>query len=278
MTVASATDPRPLRRRLPGGRVRRDGSVLYWWGEVGFILGYYFAYSAIRNANQGSPAEAKANALRLIGWQQSLGLNHERMLHEWALNIRPLIIACNYFYGSLHFVVTTGVLVFLYRRFSDEYALWRNALAISTGIALIGFAFWPLMPPRLLPAHFGFVDTLDKYPTFWSFKRGAINKISNQYAAMPSVHCAWALWCALALVPRVKHRWAKVLSALYPVGTVTSIVLTANHYFLDAVGGFLVLGIGFVIARLVTRAGRSRGDDRSALEAEGEPPLAPARG
>jgi len=277
MTVASAADPRPFRRRLPGQRVRRDGSVLYWWGEVVFVLAYYFVYSAIRNANEGTPAAAKAHALQLIGWQQSLGLNHERMLHEWALNIRPLIIASNYFYGSLHFVVTTGVLVFLYRKFSDEYALWRNALAISTGIALIGFALWPLMPPRLLPAHFGFVDTLDKYPTFWSFKRGAINEISNQYAAMPSVHCVWALWCALALVPRVKRGWAKVLAALYPVGTVTSIVLTANHYFLDAVGGFLVLGVGFVLARLVTRAGRSS-EDASDGEPGGAPALEPARG
>ena len=59
---------------------------------------------------------------------------------------------------------------------------------------------------------------------------------------MPSVHCAWALWCTCALVPRVKHTWAKVLAVLYPVGTVTAIVLTANHYFLDAVGGFIVLG------------------------------------
>jgi hypothetical protein len=178
------------------------------------------------------------------------------MLQEWALGFKPLIIACNYFYGSLHFVLTAGVLVFLYRKFGDDYPLWRNTLAITTAIALIGFTFWPLMPPRLLPSSFGFIDTLDKYPTFWSFNRGAVNKISNQYAAMPSVHCAWALWCAIVLVPRLKHRWAKVLAALYPVCTVTSIVLTANHFFLDAVGGFAVLGIGYLIARLVTHAGR----------------------
>jgi membrane-associated phospholipid phosphatase len=117
--------------------------------------------------------------------------------------------------------------------------------------------FWPLMPPRLLPASYGFVDTLAKYPTFWTFNSGAVNKISNQYAAMPSVHCAWALWCACALVPRVRHIWAKALAVLYPVCTVTAIVLTGNHYFLDAVGGFAVLGIGNLLARAFTRAGRS---------------------
>ena len=102
------------------------------------------------------------------------------------------------------------------------------------------------MPPRLLDPRstpssprYGFVDTLAKDPAFWSFNSGAVSKISNQFAAMPSVHCAWALWCACALVPRLKHVWAKVLAALYPVTTVTVIVVTANHYFLDAVARLL---------------------------------------
>jgi hypothetical protein len=83
-----------------------------------------------------------------------------------------------------------------------------------------------------------------------------VNKISNQFAAMPSVHCAWALWCACALVPRVKHWWAKALAVIYPVFTVTAIVLTANHYFVDALAGFAIFGIGYLTARLATRAGR----------------------
>ena len=257
MSVTDVPESDQLRRRsLHGARRLSDGTVLYWWAEITSLLIFYFVYTTIRNSNEGSPSTARANALQLIGWQETLGINHERALQRWALEFRPIIIASNYFYGSLHFVVTGGVMVYLYRKFSDDYPLWRNTIAIATAIALLGFAFWPLMPPRLLPHHFGFVDTLDKFPTFWSFKRGAVNKISNQYAAMPSVHCAWALWCACALVPRLKHAWAKVIAALYPVGTVTAIVLTANHFVLDAVGGFAVLGLGYLIARAITRAGR----------------------
>jgi hypothetical protein len=267
-----------LHRRLPGRRVLHDGTVLYWWAEIIFAAIFYGVYSTIRNASGNDTAAARRNADTIIQWQQSLGLNHERMLQEWALGFKPLIIACNYFYGSLHFVLTAGVLVFLYRKFGDDYPLWRNTLAITTAIALIGFTFWPLMPPRLLPSSFGFVDTLDKYPTFWSFKRGAVNKISNQYAAMPSVHCAWALWCAIVLVPRLKRTWAKVLAALYPVCTVTSIVLTANHFFLDAVGGFAVLGIGYLIARLVTHAGRGAPVPPPPPEPEPEPGPVPSPG
>jgi membrane-associated phospholipid phosphatase len=73
---------------------------------------------------------------------------------------------------------------------------------------------------------------------------------------MPSVHCEWALWSACALVPRLKRTWAKWLAAVYPVITVTAIVLTANHYFLDAVAGFAVLGVAAILARAFTRAGR----------------------
>jgi hypothetical protein len=290
MTLTRADEALPLHRRFPGARRLSDGSVLYWWAEIAFVLAFYFVYSAIRNSNEGTPGVARANAIQLMGWQESLGINHEHAIHRWALDIRPLIIGSNYFYGSLHFVVTTGVLVFLYRKFSDDYPLFRNTIAIATGLALIGFALWPLMPPRLLPDSYGFVDTLAKYPTFWSFNQGAVNKISNQYAAMPSVHCAWALWCTCALVPRVQHTWAKVLAILYPVGTVTSIVLTANHYVLDAVGGFIVLGFGYLIARLFTRAGRrtatagadpdaDSGTDPNAdpgTDPEGPPPPAPS--
>jgi len=257
VSVADET-ARPARRglRLPGGRELRDGHHIYWWVEIIAILAFYMIYSAIRNANEGGYDDALANARALIDWQQALGINHEERLQDWALHFRPLVIAMNYEYGSLHFIVTGGAGIYLFQRWSNDYPLWRNAMAITTGVALVGFILWPLMPPRLLPESYGFVDTLAEYPTFWSFNSGAVSKISNQYAAMPSVHVAWALWCACVLVPRLRRPWAKVLAALYPALTVAAIVLTGNHYLLDAVGGFAVLGIGYAIARTFTRAGR----------------------
>ena len=275
MTASTAEERRVRRRSLPGARILRDGAAIYWWAEIIFIGIYYFVYSAIRNANGNDEAAARRNARSIIDLQGFFGLNHEHTLQQWALHFKPLIIACNYFYGSLHFIVTIGVLIFLFRKFSNDYPLARNTLAIATGLALIGFTFFPLMPPRLLtgPGFQHFVDTVDKYPAFWSFKRGAVAKISNQFAAMPSVHCAWALWCAIALVPRLRRRWAKILAALYPLGTVTAIVLTGNHYFIDAVGGFTVLGVGYLLARAFTRAGR--GTANGSGESVAPPPETP---
>ncbi len=244
-------------QRLPGARHRRDGRAHYWWVEILTAVAFYVVYSGIRNARTGQAALARRNAHALIDFQQALGIYHEKAIQAWALHIRPLIIGANYFYGSLHFVVTIGVMAFLYRRFTDDYARWRNALAWATGLALVGFVLWPLMPPRLLPGA-GFVDTLAKDPAIWSFNSGAMSKVSNQFAAMPSVHCAWALWCACALVPRLRRPWAKALAALYPVATVTAIVVTGNHYFLDAVGGFAALGAGWVISGRLARARERR--------------------
>jgi hypothetical protein len=264
--VSATTETETLPRPKRGGRRLSDGAVIYWWFEVLMILAFYFVYSAIRNADAAHPEAAYQHARQLISWQQSLGIYHERTLSEWAQHWTPLVVAANYFYGSLHFVVTIGVGIYLFRSWRNDYPRWRNTLAIATLLALIGFRFWPLMPPRLLDnplyQHFhpnvtyGFVDTLDKYPTFWTFNSGAMKNISNQFAAMPSVHCCWALWCACALVPRLKRVWAKWLAGLYPVMTVTVIVITANHYFLDAVGGFAIFGIGYAFARVLTRAGR----------------------
>jgi hypothetical protein len=262
--------------KRPKPAVRR----LYWWRELLITFVLYQVYSAIRNLSEGTTRVAYHHARQLMDWQQAIGLNHEETLQSWALNSRPLIIAMNYIYGSLHFIVTAGAVVYLYRRFPGDYPRWRNTLALTTILALIGFIFWPLMPPRLLhtvtPGQYNFVDTLARYPTFWSFDSGAINKISNQYAAMPSLHFGWSLFCAASLAPRLRRRPAKVAAALYPVLTLAAIVLTANHFFLDAAGGAVVFLAGYWLARRFTRRGPVLTDP-----AEGEavpPPVGAAEG
>jgi len=246
---------------------------LYWWREVLITLVLYQVYSAIRNVSEGSTRVAFRHARQLMDWQSAIGINHELTLQSWALNSRPLIVFLNYIYGSLHFIVTAGAVIYLYRRWPGDYPRWRNTLALTTLLALIGFIFWPLMPPRLLPASYGFVDTLKEYPTFWSFDSGAINKISNQYAAMPSLHFGWALFCASALAPRLQHRWARVAAALYPVLTLAAIVLTGNHFFLDAAGGAVVFLAGYWLSRRLTRPGPVVTDEKPPKDAaEGDGP------
>jgi hypothetical protein len=240
--------------RFSGGHVLSDGHVLYWWVELLAILVFYVVYSAIRNIHGGAaaPAHAFDHARSIMSFEHHIGMFHEQTFQEWALHFRPLILFSNYYYGSFHFIVTTFAGIFIYRNFSDDYPRFRNTMAIATLLALVGFTLYPLAPPRMFP---GFVDTLLKDPAFWSFNSGGMQDISNQYAAMPSVHIAWSTWCAIALGPRLQKPWARALAWAYPVVTFIVIIVTANHYIIDAVAGLVVLAVAWFLANRFTRAG-----------------------
>ena len=229
---------------------------LRWWRELLYILAFYSVYTLIRNT-QGSAtvsaAKAFANARHVIRWEEALGSFREEAIQQAFLGARWFISFWNVFYGTAHFVVTVAALVLLFRRMPWRYPLWRNTLAFTTALALIGFATFPLMPPRLLPPDYGFVDTLRVVGGLWSFDSGAMQKVSNQYAAMPSLHFAWSTWCTLVLYPMVSRRWLRALVVSYPALTLFAIVVTANHFWLDAAGGAVVLGVGFLAGRAFTR-------------------------
>jgi hypothetical protein len=232
----------------------RPTTRLPWWREALYILAFYAVYTAVRNT-QGSASvsaeHARTNAHRLIGVERFLHIFQEHRIQHAFLGNRLFVQFWDVFYGTAHFIVTAVALIVMFRTMKGRYPLWRNTLACTTALALIGFATFPLMPPRLLH-EYGFVDTLQRYGGLWSFDSGAMQKISNQYAAMPSLHFAWSSWSALVLLPRLKRPWAKALMIAYPFITLFCIVVTANHYILDAAGGALVLTVGFLIGRAIT--------------------------
>jgi hypothetical protein len=258
-----------------------DARRLHWWLEALYVLGVYAVYSTVRNqfGSAGGPTGhsngiAYGHAKAVVRIERALGLFQEGRLQDWylALPAQGFVQFWNVYYGTAHFVITAFALVWLYRRDPERYPRWRNTLMFTTLLALVGFATFSLMPPRLLDEpqarygppttavdhHWGFVDTLAEYPTVWSFDSGTLKKLSNQYAAMPSMHIGWATWCALVLYPMVRRKWAKTLVVLYPLATFFCIVVTANHYWLDAVGGLVALAAGFGIATAIDRWSRAR--------------------
>ena len=248
-----------------------------WWKEVLIIGSFYALYTLTRNrfgsiqvSDTDVPLHAFNNAMKMIRVERALGLYHEETIQEMFLAHDWFIKLLNTYYGTAHFVVTIGVFIVLYRRRKDVFPLYRNALAAMTGLAIVGFALFPLMPPRLLDApcppadfggaciahemrnyngatNFGFVDTLDVYGGPWDFDDSSIAKMSNQYAAMPSLHIGWASWCAFGMFPLMRKRWTKVATMLYPASTLFTIIVTGNHYWIDGIGGLIVLGLGFLI-------------------------------
>jgi hypothetical protein len=234
---------------------------LRWWREVLYVVAFYAVYSFIRNAGTGQDHVTQAfhHAQHVIRIERVVGLYHEETIQEWFLGWHGFIRFWDIYYGSFHFIVTAGALVWCFRVRPDRYPLWRNTLAATTALALIGYAFYPLMPPRLLPHSYGFVDTLARYGGLWSFDSGTMKAVSNQYAAMPSMHAGWSMWCVLVLWPATEgRRWARVLLCLYPVATLFAIVVTANHFWLDALGGAAALAAGYAVASAATSWARSR--------------------
>lgn len=226
--------------------------------ELAIIVVLYSVYTFTRNqfgSDGDDAAVAFDNALRIISWERALGLYHERWLQQQVLGWPDLVRGFNIYYGSLHFLAPTVVLAALWWKRPGAYLRRRTALVCTTLLALIGFSLFPLMPPRLLcdcpnggGVDHGFVDTLEVYGGLWSFSSQGMAAVSNQYAAMPSLHFGWALWCALAAQVLVRRRSAKAAMFLYPLLTLVAIVVTGNHYVLDAAGGALAVGAGWLVA------------------------------
>jgi len=240
-TLGSDT-PRPVRRS-------------HWWREVLIIATFYGLYTMVRDIRGDKPVsvfQATTNAHRIIRLERALGIFHEANLQHWVLPHRWLIRLCDDYYGTIHFVAVIAVLLVLFFRFPERYRLWRNTLALTTGLALIGFSFFPVLPPRLLPPSYHFVDTLKVVGGLWSFSSGAVNDVSNQYAAMPSLHTSWSAWCALALIPLIRPWWGKVAICVYPLATIFCIIVTANHYVADVIAGLLLVAVSYLLARFLT--------------------------
>jgi hypothetical protein len=260
-------------------------SRLRWWREVLYILAFYALYTWTRNQFGSASVDSRLayeNAKLIIRIEETIFLFHEATIQGWFLGWTWFIQFWNVFYGTFHFGVTVGVLVWLFVRHRGYYAIWRNTLAFTTALALVGFSFFPLMPPRLFcdcewgageadptfdDAEHPFVDTLAVYGGLWSFNSGAMARVSNQYAAMPSLHFAWASWCALALWSRSRTRWVRILAVLYPIATLFAIVVTANHFWLDAIGGALVLALGWQLGSRLAHWNEARIGRELAAEA-----------
>ncbi|MFB7502986.1 phosphatase PAP2 family protein [Streptomyces broussonetiae] len=231
---------------------------LRWWTELPLILLVYGCYSAGRLLARGDVASAVDHGLAILRFEKALHLNAEHPLNRLFTREPWLGVPADFWYASLHYLITPAILVWLFTARSEHYRRARTWLMTSTFIGLIGFTLVPTCPPRLLSAGQGFVDTMAHYSSYgwWGGEASAprgLGGMTNQYAAMPSLHVGWALWCGVMLWRHGGTRVTKVFGVLYPLGTALVVMGTANHYFLDAVAGVAVMGVGHLLAPRVMR-------------------------
>ncbi|PJE94432.1 hypothetical protein CUT44_29830 [Streptomyces carminius] len=228
----------------------------------------YWLYSLVRSLAPDGRELAESHGRQVLAAEEALRLDVEHWLNHAVVKVGWLEESMNLYYTSLHFLVPISLLAVLYVRRPVTYRWARTSLSFATLLGLVGFWLYPLAPPRLMPG-LGYIDTAHGPQDFDDPDFGVLTGISNQYAAMPSLHVGWSLWCAVVVVRLTPNRWLRALGVLYPVLTTLVVMGTANHYLLDAVGGAAVVAAGLGIAALWQRHG-------PAWRAAAEPAAGPA--
>lgn len=218
------------------------------WSRYGWLLGREFllligglaAYRAVRLLVKDEIDVAFANSERVINFQQTLGILNEMHLQELIVSSDASIWLLNRYYFFAHFLGTAIWVVWMYTRHYEHYGRVRRVLFGTTFSALVIHVAFPLAPPRWFP-DMGFVDTLQEHgPKIYDAE--AISNTANQIAAMPSLHVGWALIGAWAIIKASTSQW-RWIAALHPAGMTAAVVLTANHWWLDAIIAALLVAV-----------------------------------
>jgi hypothetical protein len=211
------------------------------------------AYAAARAITERDKREAAANGLRILHLERALHIDWERGLQAQALAHGPLTTLANWTYIWGFWPSLAAAAVFLYARRRDEYRLLRNAIFLSGLIGFLVFALLPVAPPRLVDPRL--VDTI-RDSAGW-YRTMQPPSLTDQFAAMPSLHVGWSLLVGLTVARALGGRAAYVLGALLPAAMAFAVVVTANHYVADVlVGSAVALAALVLAARLPTIAVR----------------------
>src|SRR5829696_6959971 len=236
--------------------IDKIGSWLpHGYGDAGRQLGLFvlaeLSYEAVRGVADPQRATAIANGQHVIDFEKGTHTFFEPNLQH-LFDARWMIDFANFLYMNSHFVVTTAFLVWLYIFRNQNFYFVRNMFMVAMGLALVGYALLPTAPPRLFE---GFTDTITDYAQV-NHDSALVKVFINPYAAIPSMHCAFALMIGVTGAMIAKHKLAMIAWAGYPILVFWVVVVTANHFWIDAAAGYLVAILAALAAREVLARAR----------------------
>jgi membrane-associated phospholipid phosphatase len=222
--------------------------------QVALFAGAYLAYRLVRGLVQGDANAAFAHARDVIALELRLHIFVEPSIQAWASGSKALMDFSSWMYVNAQTTVTVGALVYLYLRHNRSFYFVRNMFVIAMFIALIGYTVFPTAPPRFMP-EWGFIDSVSDFTgVHVSHASASLNALVNPYAAVPSMHVAFALMIGWPLARLARHRIVSVLWLLYPFLMAFVIIATANHFIFDAILGALTAGVAAYGASWLARA------------------------
>jgi hypothetical protein len=244
----------PLARALAiAGHRARSIVTSFGFREVLLVVSGYFAYFAVRGLTEGSHEEAVANSHSVVEFEKSLGFFWEPAIQDAIVNHHWIVTLANWMYIWGHWPLIAGVATWLLLKHRDQFTLFRTAFFLSGAIAVVVFVTFPVAPPRL--AEIGLVDTVTEHSNAYRVLQP--KAFTNQYAAVPSLHFGWDLLIGIAIMANARRLWVRTIGAVVPVLMFSAIVLTANHYIVDAIAGGAVALTGLALAIALRRVGPS---------------------
>ncbi len=227
------------------------------WVEALVIVWLCWVYDAVNNLAPVRLHAALAHGWGVLHLERTLGLDPEVALNRWLTGHHTLGLLLSDYYDNAHFIVTLGLLGWLWYRRADIYRPLRNMLVAINVIGFVVFWLYPTAPPRLL-AGSGFSDVVASTHALGGWHTGPLSVVANQFAALPSLHMAWAVWCSLAMWSLSTRLWARCAAVLYPCITCLAVLATGNHYLLDVLAGVATTALAVVLVRALEAAWRSR--------------------
>jgi diacylglycerol O-acyltransferase len=227
------------------------------WVEALVVIWLCWVYDAVSNLASLRLHAALAHALGVLRLERTLHLDPELTLNRWLTAHHTLGLLVSDYYDNAHFIVTLGLLGWLWCKRPDIYRPLRNALVAINMLGLLVFWLYPVAPPRMLLG-VGFSDVVAATHAFGSWHTGALASAANQLAAMPSLHMAWAAWCSLVLWRISARLWVRALAVLYPCLTALAVLSTGNHFLADVLAGVATAALAVLLIAALERWRRGR--------------------
>jgi hypothetical protein len=229
----------------------RERFLPHGWSDLArqilLFCGAYYLYRLVRGVVDGRASAAFANARELIDIEQTLGLFIEPAVHAWAEGKTWIIDFASWMYVNSHFTITVLTLAFMYLYRNENFYFVRNMFMIAMGIALLGYVIFPTAPPRFMP-EWGFSDSVADF-TGVAPDSASANLLFNPFAAVPSMHVAFALMLGLPMAKMSPRWYVKTVWRVYPFVVSFVVVATANHWWMDAFLGAATAGLSALGAR-----------------------------
>jgi membrane-associated phospholipid phosphatase len=220
--------------------------------QIAILVSVDLAYTLVRGLADGQRYVAMANGWEIIRFEKSVGAFFEPGVQALFLPSRAIVDLANQIYLNAQFSIAIGFLLWLYFFRNESYYFVRNMFVVAMGLALVGYTLFPTAPPRMFP-QLGFVDTINSFSGV-NHDSALAKSFINPYAAVPSMHCAFAMMIGSTGVMVCRNWVAKAFWASWPLLVAWVTIVTANHYWIDAVLGWgVALTAAVVAARLLAR-------------------------